>query len=94
MSGSAHYRSVYKYSQKSIGTMDKLKKAIAVMIMAMIAVYTTAQETVNTTNAATDIMKSNGKIYVVMTVVTIIVIGLLLYVMRVDRKISKLEKKG
>ena len=74
--------------------MDKFKKAIAVMAMAMIAVYTTAQETANTTNVATDIMKSNGKIYVVMTVVTIIVIGLLLYVMRVDRKISKLEKKG
>lgn len=72
--------------------MDKLKKAIAVMAMAMIAVYTTAQETVNTTNVAADFMKSNGKIYVVMTVVTIIVIGLLLYVMRVDRKISKLEK--
>lgn len=72
--------------------MDKLKKAIAVMAMAMIAVYTTAQETVNTTNVATDLMKSNGKIYLVMTVVTIIVIGLLLYVMRVDRKISKLEK--
>jgi len=74
--------------------MDKLKKAIAVMVMALIAVYTTAQETVNTTNVATDLMKSNGKIYVVMTIVTIIVIGLLLYVMRVDRKISKLEKKG
>jgi heme/copper-type cytochrome/quinol oxidase subunit 2 len=74
--------------------MDKLKKVIAVMAMAMIAVYTTAQETVNTTNVATDLMKSNGKIYLVMTVVTIIVIGLLLYVMRVDRKISKLEKKG
>jgi CcmD family protein len=73
--------------------MDKLKKAIAVMAMAMIAVYTTAQETVNTTNVATDLMKSNGKIYVVMAVVTIIVIGLLLYVMRMDRKISKLEKK-
>lgn len=37
-------------------------------------------------------MRHNGKIYVVVTVVLIILIGLLLYVIRVDRKISKLEK--
>ncbi|MBS1600662.1 MAG: CcmD family protein [Bacteroidetes bacterium] len=36
-------------------------------------------------------MRNNGKIYVVVTVVLIILIGLLLYVIRVDRKISKLE---
>ena len=37
-------------------------------------------------------MRQNGKIYVVVAVVLIILIGLLLYVIRVDRKISKLEK--
>jgi len=38
-------------------------------------------------------MRSNGKIYVVVTVVLIILIGLLLYVVRLDRKITKLENK-
>jgi CcmD family protein len=38
-------------------------------------------------------MRSNGKIYVVVTVVLIILIGLLLYLVRLDRKISKLEKE-
>jgi hypothetical protein len=37
-------------------------------------------------------MRSNGKIYVVVTVVLIILIGLLLYLIRLDRKITKLEK--
>jgi CcmD family protein len=37
-------------------------------------------------------MKTNGKIYVVMTVVIVIVAGLFLYVLNLDRKLTKLEK--
>lgn len=39
-----------------------------------------------------DTMKSNGKIYVVIAVMLTILFGLILYVYRLDRKISKLEK--
>jgi CcmD family protein len=38
-------------------------------------------------------MRSNGKIYVVVGVVLIILVGLLLYVARLDRKITRLEKE-
>jgi CcmD family protein len=38
-------------------------------------------------------MRSNGKIYVVVGVVLIILLGLLLYVARLDRKITRLEKE-
>jgi hypothetical protein len=38
-------------------------------------------------------MRSNGKIYVVVAVCLTILIGLILYVIRLDRKISKLEKE-
>lgn len=41
----------------------------------------------------TDIMRSNGKIYVVVAVVVTILLGLFLYVFNLDKKISKLEKK-
>ncbi|HEX4875425.1 MAG TPA: CcmD family protein [Chitinophagaceae bacterium] len=41
-----------------------------------------------------DTMRSNGRIYVVITVVLTILLGLTLYVIRLDRKISKLEKEG
>ena len=39
-----------------------------------------------------DMMKENGKIYVVIAVMLTILGGLVLYLVRLDRKISKLEK--
>lgn len=41
-----------------------------------------------------DIMRSNGRIYVVIAVVLTILIGLILYVVRIDRKLTKLEKEN
>jgi hypothetical protein len=38
-------------------------------------------------------MRSNGKIYVVVGVVLIILVGLLIYMARLDRKITRLEKE-
>ena len=70
--------------------MDKIKRMAVFFIMALTTLYATAQDAVPTV----DVMHSNGKIYVVMTVVTIIVMGLLMYVMSVDRKIGKLEKRS
>lgn len=40
-----------------------------------------------------DAMRSNGKIYVVVVVCLIILFGLIGYVFRIDRKLSKLEKQ-
>ncbi len=39
------------------------------------------------------VMRSNGKIYVVVTVLVIILSGLTFYVARLDRKIGKMEKE-
>jgi CcmD family protein len=39
------------------------------------------------------IMVQNGKIYLVMTIVSIILIGLFIYVASIDKKITQLEKK-
>ena len=39
-----------------------------------------------------DTMRSNGKIYVVVAVIITIFAGLLLYLIRLDRKLTKLEK--
>jgi hypothetical protein len=38
------------------------------------------------------LMRSNGRIYVVVAVVLLILAGLILYLVRLDKKISKLEK--
>ena len=40
-----------------------------------------------------DLMRSNGKIYVVVAVCLTILIGLFIYVFTIDRKLSRLEKE-
>jgi len=39
-----------------------------------------------------DIMRSNGKIYVVVAVIAIIFIGLMVYLYRIDKRVNKLEE--
>lgn len=40
-----------------------------------------------------DVMRSNGKIYVVVAVAGIVMAGLIIYLVSLDRKITSLEKK-
>ena len=39
-----------------------------------------------------DVMRSNGKIYVVVAVLATIFIGLMIYLIRIDKKVQKLEE--
>jgi len=50
-----------------------------------------AQDTARTVEMA-DAMRSNGKIYVVVAVMATILAGLLLYLVRIDRRVTRLEK--
>jgi hypothetical protein len=52
-----------------------------------------AQQNFSSNDATASVMRSNGKIYVVVAVVLTILFGLIAYVIRLDRKISKLEKE-
>lgn len=40
-----------------------------------------------------DVLRSNGKIYVVVVCIVIILVGLLGYLFSLDRRLKKLEKK-
>jgi hypothetical protein len=40
-----------------------------------------------------DTMRSNGKIYVVIAVILTIFAGIIIYLIRLDRKMTKLEKE-
>ncbi len=66
------------------------KKLIAVVVMLCISVFSFAQNA----DKQTDFMRSNGRIYVVVAVMVTILIGLILYMIRMDRKLSKLEKEN
>lgn len=41
-----------------------------------------------------NLMYSSGRIYVVITVLLIILAGLILYLVRIERKLNKLEKES
>lgn len=58
------------------------------MVLMILSVVTDAQ----TAEAPADIMRSNGKIYVVVAVVVTILLGLFIYLFSLDRKITKIEK--
>ena len=60
--------------------MKKLFSILALLLSGVLA------------NAQGNLMTDNGKIYVVIAVMLTILAGLVLYLVRLDRKISKLEK--
>jgi CcmD family protein len=70
--------------------MSKMKYLLMCLLMFMFFLITKAQDKVE----MADTMRSNGRIYVVVAVVLLILIGLFLYLLRLDRKISKLEKEN
>lgn len=40
-----------------------------------------------------EVMRSNGKIYVVIGVIAIIFVGLVVYLITIDRRLTKIEKE-
>jgi multisubunit Na+/H+ antiporter MnhB subunit len=63
------------------------------VIFLLIGFITMAQDsTANKKPEMADALRADGKIYVVVAVVVTILTGLILYVARLDRKISKMEK--
>jgi CcmD family protein len=72
--------------------MKSLKKILLLLVSGFITVLCNAQDGDKKVEMA-DLMRSNGRIYVVVAVMLIILIGLILYLVRLEKKISKLEKE-
>jgi len=73
--------------------MGKKTISILVSLLCLVPAALVAQITDPQKQYTAFEMRSNGKIYVVVGVVLIILLGLLLYVARLDRKITRLEKE-
>ena len=68
-----------------------MKKFITLLVSLFMGITAFAQDAgVGATNA--DFMRDNGKIYVVVAVLFIILTGVLTYLVMLDRKVKKLEK--
>jgi amino acid permease len=77
-------------------------KKIVVFLLVLFSFAVQAQEKIAVTAAdysnneveMADVMRSEGKIYVLVGIIVLIFIGLLIYVIQTDRRVSKLEKVG
>lgn len=72
--------------------MNQIKRIAIALLLGFMHLAAFAQNA-STSEASNDLMRSNGKIFLVMTIVVVLIAGLLLYLISIDRKISKLEKK-
>lgn len=64
-----------------------MKKYLTFLLM-MVSLAANAQNA-----EMADVMRSNGKIYVVVGIILIVLAGLITYLFLLDRKITKLENK-
>ena len=69
------------------------KKIFSLISLCFIATGIFAQQMDISKEEPTDFMHSNGKIFVVLAVAVVIVSGLLIYLISLDKKISKLEER-
>lgn len=66
-----------------------MKKLLSLLTALMASANLSAQDV-----AMADALRADGKIYVVVAVLSVLLAGLLFYVIRLDRKISRLEKES
>jgi len=69
-----------------------MRKPFVTTLLLLINFLSQAQSTTDTVDMA-DTMRSNGKIYVVIAVILTIFAGIIIYLIRLDRKMTKLEKE-
>ena len=69
-----------------------IRKTFLSTILFLVSVFVFAQDGTQQVDMA-DTMRSNGKIYVVIAVILTILAGIIIYLVRLDRKMSKLEKE-
>jgi K+-transporting ATPase A subunit len=74
--------------------MVKLSSRLYLSVFAMmLSVFVYAQDSLkNEKPQMADALRSSGKIYVVVAVLVIILIGLFLYLLNTDKKLSRIEK--
>ena len=65
-----------------------MKKIVSLFLLFSVTLSAQSQEV-----EMADSMRSNGKIYGVVAIMLVILLGLLIYLVSIDKKVSRLEKK-
>lgn len=75
-------------------SMFNLKKIISILTLLLSPLFSMAQENYADNVEMADILHQNGKIYLVVFVLATIFVGIILYLVRIERKLNKLEKNN
>lgn len=70
-----------------------MKLKLQALVLALFCMTQVFGQRPDSTVEMADVMHSNGKIYVVVAVILTIFTGIVLYLVRLDRKLSRLEKE-
>jgi CcmD family protein len=70
-----------------------MKKLLSLFLFLLLSANLLAQQTVDSGVQMADSLRANGKIYVVVVVIAVVLTGLLIYLITLDRKIGRLEKE-
>jgi CcmD family protein len=66
-------------------------KTLSFLLLLMLAFVPVFAQQTNDVEMA-DVLRSSGKIYVVVTIIAVVFIGLAIYLFSIDRRLKKLEK--
>ena len=69
-----------------------LRRFFQLVLLSVLPVTTFAQNSGSGETEMADLMRSDGKIFVVVTVVSIVFAGIVVYLILLDRKIRRLEQ--
>ena len=67
----------------------KIKLPILLFVLMLLTSLSFGQSDVE----MADVMRSNGKIYVVVAVAAVVMLSIIIYLITIDRKVSAIEKK-
>lgn len=73
-------------------TMMRIKKFLITLFVLLPALWAGAQDNGIANPEQATGLRAGGKIYVVLAVAVTILLGLIIYMIRLDRKLTKLEK--
>lgn len=68
--------------------MRKIVNFLLTVLISALPLAASAQEA-----EMADTMRSEGKIYVVVSIILVIFLGIILYLVRIDKKVSQAEKR-
>ncbi|TGD83351.1 CcmD family protein [Hymenobacter wooponensis] len=75
-------------------SLPKLRSALLLLLALVLPVlHAAAQVTASNEPEMADALRHDGKIYVVVAVITVVLAGLLFFLISLDRKLSRLEKE-